>query len=103
MASGAAGNPVTPTWVAVATGNVVPPTAARILGLLYINNSQGIVAPNNNYGGDTSASNPPPVASDTTSQQVTPFDFALESSNIYWASAAGTSQVLMASGWEDNF
>lgn len=107
MATGSAGNVSTPTWVAVAISNFVPTTAARIRGVLSPGSSTSsalICAPNNAYGGYGSAANPPPVAVNTSAGIIaanTPFDFAIESANIYWASAAAAG-VLLVMGWEDN-
>lgn len=109
MASGANGSPSTPTWSPVATGNYVPPTAATILGTIGSGPASGtctmIAAPNNSYGPYNSSSNPPPVAFNaaTSSQGLVniPFEFTLESSSIYWASASG-SATLSCTGWTDN-
>ena len=101
MASGAAGSPTTPTYVSVATGNFVPSTASRIQGVLGNSGTTntGMVAPNNLFGGTTSATNPPPAVMVQTAGSIE-WEFALESTNIYWA--MGASGILNCLGWEDN-
>jgi len=104
MASGVAGDISAPTWVSVATGNFIPPTAYHITLLLVTGgNTSCLAAPNNNYGNYISNTNPPPLgafgnsgATDLTSGVMT-----IESSNIYWASN-GSSCSLNIIGWEDN-
>jgi hypothetical protein len=104
MDTGVAGSTTVPTWVDVATGAYVPPTATCITG--FVSSTTGdddfIVAPNNSYGALASASNPPPVQNQgVAAYNITiPFDFVLESSDIYWA--ANTADVLIAcTGWTD--
>ncbi|RWD69592.1 hypothetical protein [Mesorhizobium sp.] len=112
MASGSSGSPTTPTWTAVAVGNFVPSTAATIRVALsgfssgpttYI-----IAAPNNSYGAATSSTNPPPLQAAIKNggeaigiYSTTQGEFFLESTNIYYASAAAAS-ALAVLGWEDN-
>jgi hypothetical protein len=106
-ASGTAGvvaNP-TPTWASVSVSAVVPSTASRISVLADGTYNAGaaasiFVAPNNSYGGRASLI-PPPIVIDNTSTAAFVTEFALESSNIFWASnaAGGFIGVL---GWEDN-
>lgn len=109
MAAGVAGSPSTPTWVAVATGAYIPPTATKIcIGLALNSNSAqyGMVAPNNNFGAYLSTSNPAPVgyASTTTGGSTYQMaDLILESSNIYWTSSHLVQSVLMCVGWEESF
>lgn len=101
MASGTAGTvSATPTWAAVAVGNYVPQTAARILGTISPNNVSNwiLAAPNNSYGG-YSTTNPAPCQAYYTASPM--FDFGIESSNIYLASA-NASATLTCFGWEDN-
>lgn len=109
MASGVAGSVTAPTWVGVATANYIPSTAARIAGLVSLstaNNATCMLAPNNSYGAYNSTTNPPPYSTNPSTATYGgvlcfPFDMALESANIYWASAvAGNS--LFVTGWEDN-
>lgn len=105
-ATGVAGNVATPTWVSVALGNYVPPTAIAVKGTAaqsaVATNSAVIVAPNNAYGGGGSTTNPPPVSawSGSSGSAYTPFDFEMESTNIYWASNSSTNFLVIA-GWED--
>jgi hypothetical protein len=107
MASGAAGNLTTPTWVAVPVGNFVPPTAFQIALELYELNNWGIaVVPNNNYGGTDSTTNPPlcllvPASNYAATYEGMLVKMILESTNIYWANG-GAASYLYASGWEDN-
>lgn len=113
MASGVNGSPTTPTWVAVATGNFLPPTAGAIRGFTYgpnvnTNTQQAtICAPNNSYSGADSSSNPPPISSgygatEAIARGARMFNFLLESTNIYFASNSSAAQ-LYSLGWEDNF
>ncbi|TGS94781.1 hypothetical protein EN814_18945 [Mesorhizobium sp. M2D.F.Ca.ET.171.01.1.1] len=110
--SGTSGSPTTPTWTAVAVGSYVPSTAATIRVALsgfssgpttYI-----IAAPNNSYGAATSSSNPPPLQAAVKNggeaigiYSTVQGEFFLESTNIYYASAAPAS-ALAVLGWEDN-
>jgi hypothetical protein len=103
MASGSLGNISTPTWVAVATGNYIPPTAAKIK--LSLGGGSGstvsIAAPNNAYSGYGSTTNPPPISTNG-SQQMSVGEFVVESSNCYYASSSGANGYLTCLGWEDN-
>lgn len=106
MASGTAGNPATSglTYVGVAVAPFVPPTASRIRGILAsFVNSQTIVAPNNSYGSYQGVSNCPVSSTGGPSYQgnLAPFDFAIESADIYWASNSA-SGFLGCYGWKDN-
>lgn len=104
MATGAAGNVSTPTWVALGVGSFVPPTASRIRGInISPGASQTIVAPNNAYGAYNSSTNPPFMSNAVTSGNflALPFDMGLESTNIYWA-ASGTGCAVAVTGWKDN-
>lgn len=106
MASGAnVGTPISGVWVAVSVSAFVPSTASRIQGAADATSTSMyvFVAPNNTYGGYGSATNPPPVGALGLSSVagITPFDFILESTNIYWNNANGTC-YLWATGWEDN-
>jgi hypothetical protein len=110
LASGAAGNVSTPTWVAVGIGNYVPSTASQIDVLLNaVNQNVAMAAPNNAYGAYTSTTNPPPMSMASTTQGTANAGFGwsymtrmmtIESANIYWAS--GGNGLLAAMGWEDN-
>lgn len=100
MASGAAGTPNS-SLVAVATGNFIPSTAGRISVLMQ---HQG-----NGAGGTQVGPNATPSlfggngigASLTSSNNVLlQHEFAVESSNIYWANS--TTGSISCAGWEDN-
>ncbi len=98
--SGSQGNVATPTWVAAAVANFVPPTASVISLVLYAGAGINVIAaPNNNYGAQTSTSNPPPAQISSNTPNMT-FEFVLESTNVYYA-ASGTAGLLCL-GWEDN-
>lgn len=104
IASGTAGSSATPTWVPVAVNPFVPTTAISIIGSLFIAFLGGaaIVSPNNNYGTFNNTSNLSAVSSSSgtaTTAGVSQFNFVLESTNIYWASAGNA--VLTCLGWED--
>lgn len=107
MANGSAGNVTTPSWVSVATGNFVPPTASEID--LTIGDPSGtscvvMVAPNNGYGAYNSTTNPPPFGLSGIgglTLSAARATIVLESSNIYWA-ANGPAGFLMCGGWTDN-
>lgn len=106
MASGTAGSPLTPTWVSVAVGAFVPPTAAFIDVLVRVASvsSAVSVAPNDAFGATTSG-NPAPIGltiggaalTNTWTRRI-----LLESTNIYWASSDPTYGLLACLGWEDN-
>lgn len=108
MASGGAGSVTTPTWVAVAVGSFVPPTASEIHFTLFkADEGYAIVAPNPNYGQQSDSTNPPFLSGfkvdGNIDPQSTTTSMLLESTNIYWAATA-TSPVsaLAANGWTDN-
>lgn len=93
-------------WTAVAIAAFVPATASHIKGSLLNatpgNNTGGAVAPNSGYTATTAA----PVSfinsTGTTFGSLTlPFEFVLESANIYYTSTAGSASTLFASGWTD--
>ena len=100
-----------PTWVTKSTTNYVPQTASRIFGAMWAPPvaAAGMVAPNGSYGAYNSTTNPPPsVVSGSTAGGVlintVPYDFLLESTNIYSANNFGTTKwILSCLGWEDNF
>lgn len=103
MAGGAQGNVSTPTWVAVSVSSFVPPDAASIIGMLAYQSSaaQGTVvcAPNNAYGPAGSTSNPAPVvAAGSSETAAVPFEFLLESTNIYYASSSSAG-CMFCYGW----
>lgn len=106
MATGTAGNTTTPTWVAVAVGAFVPPTAVKISVAAQGGRSTTAVAiaPNNQYGSLASLTNPPPISLGCGSGAdymvgIASGDILLESSNIYWASVVS---ALFCHGWESN-
>lgn len=107
MASGVAGNISTPTWVSVALGAFIPPTAVVINGCIGSPGVASVVvmaAPSNSYGGFSDSTNPPPVSINSQSPSLvptTPFSFVLDSSSIYWASSAAGGRLFCA-GWEDD-
>ena len=97
-----------PTWVAKSISTFVPPTAGRILGIGQATGDVKalIIAPNNSYGAFNSITNPPPVqvSAGTGLSWSIPFDFALESTNIYTANnfTGGAQSLVLAAGWIDN-
>lgn len=106
MASGSAGSVAIPNWIAVSTGNYVPPTASEItvVGEAQGTNGCVIVAPNSAYGSAFSMSLTPPLdiqspgSSNVIADTVT---FMLESTDLYWASQNIGNQ-LYCYGWTDN-
>lgn len=105
LISGVQGNVGTPTWVAAAIGNFVPPTAGRIQVVLgtMAGSTIAIAAPNNSYGSYASSTNPPLLAFSTGSGSATgtsAADFTIESPNVYYA--ANGADCLTCYGWEDN-
>lgn len=103
MASGSAGSPTTPTWVAVAVGAYVPTTATEVSATIQSSNLVA-AAPNNAYGATTDYStNPPPfsVNGGVVGSWHGTATFVLESANIYWANA-GAAGAMCCLGWTDN-
>lgn len=107
LGSGISGSPTVPTWTSVGvSAGTVPATATRIQGFMASQSSgqRFMCAPSNAYGAYNSATNPPPVGviSGNTQPALTiPFEFALESTNIFWASDAAAVQLVVM-GWTDN-
>ncbi|CAH0177810.1 hypothetical protein SRABI123_01361 [Pseudomonas sp. Bi123] len=105
MANGAAGNPSTPTWVAVAATAYVSPTANSIkVSLVNYTANAACVAPNAGYGGCSDYLNPPPLASffiggSGGAHAKNTGDLLLESASIYWASI---NENLYCLGYEDS-
>jgi len=105
MANGAAGNPSTPTWVAVSTTAYVSPTANSIkVSLVNFTANAAGVAPNAGYGGVSDYLNPPPIASffiggSGGAHAKNTGDLLLESASIYWASI---NENLYCLGYEDS-
>ena len=107
MATGTAGSPTAPTWVAVGANLFVPPTAAKIhlsVWQLATAGASVIVAPSNAYGAVGSTTNPPPIQSNSGSgiNMAVQGEMLLESQTIYWASSGSTSNFIACMGWEDN-
>ena len=106
MASGTAGSLTVPTWVSVAVGAFVPPTAVRILLVPAAVNGYGLmIAPNNSFGPRASTTNPPPIFLEPGTggaYAAAPGGLLLESSSIFWASN-GPGAALFCQGYEDNF
>lgn len=105
LASGVAGDAITPAYVSVAVGNAIPPSAVAIVVGLYNNTAQAsaLVAPSPAYGSFATPANPPIIAmapANAAGMSTHISSMVLESSNIYWASAAVTAK-LFCSGWED--
>lgn len=106
MASGVAGNPTTPGWVAISVSTFVPTTASTITGsLLGGLGSKNVAAPNTTYGGYADTTKPPVVSSHNnagTTPQSGQFTMIIEgTNNIYWASDSASSAITCV-GWEDN-
>lgn len=90
------------TWVAVGVSSFVPASAVGIK--VVLSNGGGNyshVAPNNTFGGQSHSSNPSPVNCANGTALVLSGEFALESSNIYYAANAAQCFV-NCMGWEDN-
>lgn len=94
-----ASNPAVPTWVATGLSAIVPPTAVRAVGFAS-GGSSGItmLAPSSNYGAYTSTTNPPPCACPAFAK--IPYDFVLESTNLYYAANSSDASAWVT-GWED--
>jgi voltage-gated potassium channel Kch len=110
IASGAQGDPVTPTWVAVAVrgnGHLVPSTAVAIRAMIRAyNNNEAVVllAPNNGYGGLTSSTNPPPLLYETATVvtgSAIPGELVLESDSVYYAANDASCGAYLL-GWVDS-
>ena len=105
LATGPAGSPGTPTWVGLPVMAASPtpfvPSTASVIKMLVTNVvDQAIVAPNNSYGPSASLTNPPPVYHDAFTVSYWPFEFVLESGDVYWANDSGANLWVM--GWDDN-
>ena len=109
IANGPAGSISGPTWAAVGilgAGYVAPPDAVTFRGVLYSNTggTNCMAAPNNSFGQFGSTSNGPVVGVNTPSGNggtYVPFEFVLESTNIFWA-AQGSSDRLLSRGFTIN-
>lgn len=104
LISGVQGSPTVPTYVAASISAYVPSTACRVRGNGGLGGGAGgamMAAPNNAYGGAASTGNPPPLAVNLTSSGASlPFDFALESTNLYYACDRATGTLCLG-GWRD--
>lgn len=101
MDSAVTGNTTTPIQ-AIDISPFIPETAIMINGFLFSTNSGACAAPNSSYGGNASTTNPPPAGTKVSSNPFSlPFNFLLESTNIYWASN-GSDNAIYVTGWEDN-
>lgn len=102
MASGAQGSWSAGTWVAVAVGAFIPPSAS-LIHVVSVDDVVGetILSPNGNNGGGSSLTNPPPFGQDSGPGCYNggPATIHLESTNIYRASHGGVTACV---GWEDN-
>ena len=102
IANGSTGNLSTPTWTAVGilgVGYAAAPDAVTFMGALYGNTggTNCMVAPNAGFGPYGNTSNGPPVGVNTPSGNggtYVPFEFVLESSNIYWAAQGGSDRLI---------
>lgn len=94
----ASGNVGVGSWVAVATGNFVPPTASEISVVLVNGSVTAAIAPNNSYTAGASTS----YTGSGLSNAINVYSsMSLESSNIYWISN-GAGATIWAAGWVDN-
>lgn len=100
MANGTAGNVNTPTYVSVATGAFVPPTASMIAVNVSAQSSlEALVAPNASYGGKFSQTNPAFYGSGNGGGNASNIRMVLETTNIHWAS---TGAALICTGYKEN-
>lgn len=105
VASGAAGSPTTPTYIAISLTGTIPPTAFIASGSLSTSGSSNyaILSPANTYGAIGSLSNTPILSVDVNGSSFSiPFNWIIYSSQeLYWASVGGNGRVWIL-GWEDN-
>lgn len=113
--AGNVGSPSTPTWVAIpCRGSALPcpPTAKRIYGYIKSSSSSAgcvlILAANDTHGNTANMSNPAPIIAITSvtsniDDTAVPFNFNIESDNIYWAVSMGGSSeaAVFVLGYED--
>ena len=106
IASGAAGNPNTNTWIAVPLAAFVGPSASKIkCSATTSNGGFMVVAPNNAYSSNNAANTdtgaPVSIGANATGFLVSQtFEFSIESANIYWAAASGVPR-LWCMGWSE--
>lgn len=107
MASGVQGSISTPTFVAVSTGNFVPPTASEIIvsGVTLTSGDVVMAAPSAAFGAGGSLTNPVPLLVNTMTASsvglVGEASLLLESSSIYVAQSAANCRTVCV-GWVDN-
>lgn len=94
IATGASGNPSTPTFTATSISNFIPTPVASV-GKFYLNDASGsnssVLAPNASYGGLSSATNTPPLMTNAGAISSSSGEFVLETTNVYYASGGGTT------------
>ena len=106
IASGAAGNPNTNTWIAVPLAAFMGPSASKIkCSATTSNGGFMVVAPNNAYSSNNAANTdtgaPVSIGANATGFLVSQtFEFSIESANIYWAAASGIPR-LWCMGWSE--
>ncbi len=104
LISGVQGSVGTPTWASGSMAAYVPSTASRVRGNVGAIGGAAfamIFAPNNQYGQVGSSANPPPVCFNTSGTSVNvPFDFAIESTNVYYACDNANGFACLG-GWMD--
>jgi hypothetical protein len=89
-----------PTWVAIATGDFVAPTAVIATAQIFSDGMDvydAMLAPNDQYGANDDTSNPPLAVLRTGGGM--PVDVVLESSDIY--GATGPNGYVFSVGWVD--
>lgn len=107
MANGVQGSISTPTFVSVATGNFVPPTASEIVvsGVTLTSGDVVMIAPSSSYGAAGSLTNPVPLLVNTMTASsvglIGGVAIALESANIYVAQSTANCRTT-CTGWVDN-
>lgn len=102
------GNHAAGTYAAVSVSALVPADAIEVSLQIRCGSNTTIVAPNNAFGASDSATNPPPfVAQVGSTIESRIINLALESTNIYWATSAGTSAanraMIRCAGYLDKY
>lgn len=109
--SGNSGSISSPNWTPVAVAAFTPPTASCIDLLLFQNSGNSLntalmAATNASYGAYNSNANPPPMVLQNGANEYMRLGLrsmaVLESTNVYYASNAGSGPGLACCGWEDN-
>lgn len=101
--AGAVGSTSTPTWVAVAWTDFIPPHAAGAAQLVLSNGAGGgvvMAAPDNTYGAAGSTTNPPPVCIVNGNADSRTFEFVNVEGSFFWATSS-TNGLLQCLGWSD--